>query len=609
VQHLLQQLSKEQKARKRPLPFVFYGEARSVTTKPYRDAFEYLDDISAVISYAAALNPPVYCLWTQAGVFTRGLWEGYKEKLVGLLNFHPNLIVSFTPLVIGGKLKGVTRDMALDLCKEHPDQICVGTTVRGLFMTDPPREFTDQIASYGEQCKALTKFLDDLEKMAGAETANKVRFSNAAKLYGVSTSGVTAPKDLPPAKENSAGLKKAMSSMGTNKGINFIASLAYGGGGGGGKKKVCEESKTGTEWTTIDCHLHLLDFLQKSSGTSAALKAMDGCKVERALVFGMPCCKKWCFYRAEQPLYYQDDNAPCYVYAYADQMVADAWLALNDTDRARFAPTFASFDPTDLAGITHVRRMWNKYPKMWRAVAELMCRHDDLTTMLLDREVPRINHPALFAIYEFCIEVDIPCCVHHNADRVGDEDGGFHYVGEVEEVMKKYPKLKMVWVHAGVSRRAFEPNHHEMIDRMLATYPGLMVDISWVVWEDVICDENGQIKQGWIDCIEKHNTKVFIGSDNVAQFFPINDTSVNLLASNITKYWPLFDKLSPEAGKNVAYQNAYNHYFANWDVPTGEGGEKRYSRMDSYYQTEMLDPKQGTFVTGKATELDDDGLY
>ena len=35
---------------------------------------------------------------------------------------------------------------------------------------------------------------------------------------------------------------------------------------------------------------------------------MDGCDVKKAVVFGMPCCKKWCFYRPEQPLYYQDDN-------------------------------------------------------------------------------------------------------------------------------------------------------------------------------------------------------------------------------------------------------------------------------------------------------------
>ena len=61
---------------------------------------------------------------------------------------------------------------------------------------------------------------------------------------------------------------------------------------------------------------------------------------------------------------------------------------------ARFAPCFASFDPTDLAAISHVRRMYHKYPKMWRGIG-IMCRHDDLTTMLLGKEIPRVNHPAL----------------------------------------------------------------------------------------------------------------------------------------------------------------------------------------------------------------------
>jgi hypothetical protein len=66
-------------------------------------------------------------------------------------------------------------------------------------------------------------------------------------------------------------------------------------------------------------------------------------------------------------------------------MVADAWLALPDDQRARLAPCFAAFDPTDLAGISHIKRMYDKYPGMWRAIGEVMCRHDDLTTMLLGK--------------------------------------------------------------------------------------------------------------------------------------------------------------------------------------------------------------------------------
>ena len=81
----------------------------------------------------------------------------------------------------------------------------------------------------------------------------------------------------------------------------------------------------------------------------------------------------------------------------------------------------------------------------------------------------------------------------------------------------------------------------------------------------------------------------------------------NLLASNITKYYQLFEKLTPEAAENIAYNNAQKLYFDGWDVPSGaEPGT--YARMPSYYDTECLDPREGKFVKG-ATDLDDDGKY
>ena len=184
----------------------------------------------------------------------------------------------------------------------------------------------------------------------------------------------------------------------------------------------------------------------------------------------------------------------------------------------------------------------------------------------------------------------------------------WEYVYEVEEVLTKYPTLKFVWVHAGVSRRCSEPEHHKMIERMCDKFDNLKIDISWVVWEDVICDASGKIKDGWVECIQKHHTKFYIGSDNVAQYFPIRDTSINLLAGNITKYYQLFERLTPEAAENVAYNNAEREYFASWDVPSGTGDDKRYTRMASYYNTECLDPAAGAFVLG-ATDIDDDGKY
>lgn len=231
--------------------------------------------------------------------------------------------------------------------------------------------------------------------------------------------------------------------------------------------------------------------------------------------------------------------------------MADAWLALDDVDRARFAPMFMSFNPCDMNSISHVRRMYYKYPRMWRGIGEVMCRHDDLTTMLQDPETPQINHPAMFAVYDFCIEVNLPISVHHNSDKTGDNDCEWEYVHEVEEVLSKYPTLKLIWCHAGVSRGVFEPNHHAMLDRLMSTYDNFCIDISWVVWEDVITfkdEETGILipKPEWVAMIEKHNTKVCIGSDNVAQFYAtVGNKTTNILAPNITKYYELFQSAHP----------------------------------------------------------------
>ena len=36
------------------------------------------------------------------------------------------------------------------------------------------------------------------------------------------------------------------------------------------------------------------------------------------------------------------------------------------------------------------------------------------------------------------------------------------YLFEMEEVLNTFPTLKVVWAHAGVSRRVSAPGHHEV---------------------------------------------------------------------------------------------------------------------------------------------------
>ena len=88
-----------------------------------------------------SVNKHVKCLWVGAGVFARGLWSDYPDVLKGLMAKYPNLYLSFTPELVAGKYKGITREVALELAENFPHRIVLGTTVRGTFQTPPPTEF------------------------------------------------------------------------------------------------------------------------------------------------------------------------------------------------------------------------------------------------------------------------------------------------------------------------------------------------------------------------------------------------------------------------------------------------------------------------------------
>jgi len=524
------------------IPIIIRQNSTSVSTKPYAAGFEYIEEFDAFLSKFTE-NP---FIWVNAGVYDRGTWENYDKVLKQMLQKHGHLFCSITP----ENLENIEKTPWLKkFIQEFPDRFCVGTSGIGTVLP----------SAYGKHVKNLREF---------CQNNKQILYDTAAKLF----SGDPGKFECSSWVRVNSLVPKMLRQL-------SVRSQA-------GVELEIKEPLPEAPYTIIDTHLHLLDFLQKSSGTQTALKAMDDCGVSKAVFFGMPCCKKWSVTDVFAPLYYQDNNADCYFYSYADQMMADAWLALDGDQRKRVAPMIASFNPTDKHAISHVERIYEKYPKMWRGIGEVMCRHDDLTSLLQDKECPTPNHSAMDAIYEFCIEKDLPILIHHNADKVNDEDITYAYVHEVKEVLEKFPTLKFVWVHCGVSRRVHEENHHEMIDQLMSEHKNLRVDISWVVWEEVIC-ENGVPKQVWIDLIQKHNERVMIGSDQVGQF--INTTGENLLKGEIVKYYVLLDKLSPEAAKNVAWRNAENLYFKDWEMP-------ELPKQSPVYCVECLDAKQGCFI-------------
>ncbi|CAK0847480.1 unnamed protein product [Prorocentrum cordatum] len=546
--------------------------------------------------------------------FLGGCWDGYMAKLVEFLNGHRNVHISVTAGILDHPT--FKQDDFISLCANFPNRVVLGTTARGYFTKK--QETAWEKKGYMEQCRRLHQFADILAERFGTDVARAVRFGNAARLFGMpgANDGTLSsialdqhPVVTPEAPED--GLHEDHKAR-----VNMAAH--YGSGKCSTMQKHLESAPSSLttqapslapagkkEWESVDCHFHLFDFSQKSCGTAAALRALDEAKAEKAVLLGIPCCKKWNSNQKECPLFYTDDNAPCYFYSFADQMMVDAWLALPDKSRRRLAPLISGFDPTDKNSINHVKRTYEKYPRLWRGLGEIMCRHDDLTSTMMNKEVPVPNHPALDSIYTFCCEKQLPVMVHSNADRVAHKSTGrLEYAPEVTSVLDRFPSLIFIWCHAGVSRQTADQHQAHHIDDLMTKYPNLHADISWVVWEQSICDENGEIKQDWLDVIEKHSDRFMIGSDNTGQFWT-PDLKKNTLKGQITKYWPLYEKLSPQAAQRVSCGNGERIFFSSWTVPLSTDEDARYHTGPRCYPCEFLDMFEREYIPGQG----DDAMF
>jgi hypothetical protein len=302
----------------------------------------------------------------------------------------------------------------------------------------------------------------------------------------------------------------------------------------------------------IDAHIHYVNFNQESQGFESLLRAMDVCEVEKAVIFGLPVKKKWAYHEEIKPAYYLDGYSTCYYYTLTDEFVAHHFSKLAPDDQSRFALLLCGFDPTDKSTPGYLDYMLDKYP-FWKGLGELLLRHDELSLHTAG-ELPRVNHPALFNLYEYCEKYEFPVLFHHNAQSVGYEHKAV-YVHEIREVIDQFPALQFVWAHAGASSRTVaDRDYFNIIGDLLQRYPNLAVDISWKVYDQEILNDEQYPKQEYIHLIEQYPEKFMIGSDLTGKF-------EGELNNQMKKYDPLLDQLKKETAVKVARQNAERIYF------------------------------------------------
>lgn len=307
----------------------------------------------------------------------------------------------------------------------------------------------------------------------------------------------------------------------------------------------------------IDMHLHLVTFMQTTEGMQALIRSMDNSNITKCVVFCCPLKKKWSYEEPDKPTYYLDDNARCYQWPATDEMLAYEYLKLTTDERDRISPMLSGFNPTDLSSIDYVEYMFEKY-SFWQGIGELMLRHDDLTNLTLE-ETARVNHPALTKIYEFCAKRHLPVMIHQNSTSVGIHDR-YEYLHELREPLEMHPDTLFIWRHCGCSRRVTHKNYSLMVKEMMTEYPNLIVDFSWVVYEDVICGgrhgkERLVPRTRWLEeIVLSFPDRIMIGSD-IMGFF-------NSHAITMAKYNGLLESVPDDVRDKIARLNAERIWFS-----------------------------------------------
>lgn len=293
----------------------------------------------------------------------------------------------------------------------------------------------------------------------------------------------------------------------------------------------------------VDGHFHMLNFVQETAGLDAFFAAMDDAGVSESVITGMPVVKKWEEWADTRPTYYLDDDGRTYWYSATDFLLAQMLSTLPETRRRRLHPFICGINSADQNAVDHVQRMLAAYPDFWEGIGEVFARHDDLTALTYG-EASRADMRSFDRLVTLAEQNDLPILIHSNIGSAWLEQPT--YQSEIEYLVRNHPRARIIWAHAGISRRIVIPNHTEIIAGMLRQYPNLKVDISWVIFDQEIAPNN-VLNPAWPALIEQFPDRFIIGSDVVGVFTQYQAT--------IQRYYLLLDALRPETARKVAREN------------------------------------------------------
>jgi amidohydrolase family protein len=314
--------------------------------------------------------------------------------------------------------------------------------------------------------------------------------------------------------------------------------------------------------TFDDSHFHLTNYIQQGIDVRKFLEIM-GTRVGRSTLFGIPLQQQWSYANSGDyaPTYYLQSDAPLYYYSFTDAYIASVYRALTPAQQARLDPMITGFNPADMYGVDHIRRVLTTFPGVFTGIGEFSI-HKEFVSAKIAGETASLTNPALDRILDFAGETGLVVILHNDIDMpFARQDAEPVYLTQTKALLRRHPKTTIIWAHVGlgrivhpvqVSAEAAErnPTHLEIVEGLLSdpALNHLYFDISWdeVAKYAVASPESIARVAGMLN---KRPDRFLFGTDTVAPAGPEPYYRVFDL------WTPIWKLLTPDASLKVRKGN------------------------------------------------------
>ena len=200
-----------------------------------------------------------------------------------------------------------------------------------------------------------------------------------------------------------------------------------------------------------DSHFHLTNYIQKGIDVRRFLEIM-GTRVGRSTLFGIPLQQQWSYANSGDfaPTYYLQSDAPLYYYSFTDAYIASVYRSLSPAEQARLDPMITGFNPADMYGVDHIRRVLQIFPGVFTGIGEFSI-HKEFVSAKVAGETASLTNPALDRILDFAAEAGLVVILHNDIDMPFAKDGTEPaYLAQIKAVLKRHRQR----VHHLGARRA-----------------------------------------------------------------------------------------------------------------------------------------------------------